>query len=148
MKRKDIFNILSPLINEVIEAQSQGKVVLTHKISFPLSKMMNRCTAVSEEFKAFQNELLKKHCELDKDGNPVIVDGEGSTAQAPIKVWKYKTDSDKEAYLQVSTAKLDEFIKFDINKIPLKELEACRNFPIISLAKLQELDLVSELRLA
>jgi len=143
MQRKTIFNEILPMFNDIIIGQQQGKVMLTHKVAYPISRMLNRGLEEQKSFALTQEELIKAYCELDEKGNANTIEVP-VLGQPPRMELKFKSTFDKEEYLRISTERLEESVKFDINKIPLKELERCSNFPVLALAKLEELGLISD----
>ncbi len=147
MKRKQIFETLAPTINMVIEAQQQGKVGISHKIALPLSKMLNCCIALDKEFQVVKSTMLKKYCSLDAKGEPNVIDKKNDKETVVGRVYDFKDESSEKEYISELSKVLDEDIHFDTNKIPLTELQRTTNFPIIALARLLELDLISELKL-
>ena len=124
------------------QMQKQGTLQLNSKIAYAVGKNINACNVQGKDFEEYKHKLMVLHVEQDSKGKfgTIPVNGQNE--------WQFKTDADKDNFLDSLEKYLDEEINFNEFKISLEDLKQVHNMPVDTLALLEEFGILTEISLA
>lgn len=143
MKRSQIIQQLSGCLNQISQLQTQGIVQLTNKVSFALSKNLNKCKGLQTDFNQFQKDKIKEYCNCDIHGQPKMIDVPQEGGK-PIKKWDYKEPDSEEKMQNDFNSYLEEDVLFIPHTISRAEIEIIHNIPIGLISTLDEFGIIGE----
>lgn len=145
INRKTIIHELPQAIFSLSQMQMAGGLSLTHKISYSLSKNLSKAISLQKEFNLFREAEIKKYCEFDEKNVPIFIDV--PTPQGVQKEYKFSAEN-RVIFDKLIKDYLDEEVDVDVHKISLSELEKINNLPVTFISLIDEMGMISELKLA
>ncbi len=146
--RSQVLNDFLSLVSQFNQLQVNGTIFLPHKVSYAMSKNLNKALSIQKESNAWKRDAIKKYVEMDKKGNPVIEQEKQMNGQPTMGKYKFLSPKHEEDFKDVYESHLNEEVKPDFNRISLSDLEKVDNLPVVTLAMLESMGIISELTLA
>lgn len=75
MKYIDILNVRANVINEILKKK------IPMRIKFPLMNNIDKMEACRAKWANIYEELVKRYCQMDENGNPVVINDSYSVAE-------------------------------------------------------------------
>ena len=122
--------------------QKQGTIQLPSKVGYAIGKNLTHTNKIGKDFEDFKKEQMRLRVEQDKNGKYGTINVNGQ------EEWQFKSDKDRESFLESIETYLSQEIPFIEHKISLEDLKQVHNIPVDTLAALEEFEITTELSLA